>query len=275
MFPRTILALTLGTLLAGCNNGSLDSGSTTIVNGGIVVRGDRVVLHGADGIEGNLDAAGNLVVDGHAVTVDDSQREQLRRYYQGVRSVREHGLATGKAGAAVAMQSLKSVAASVAGGNGEQADAMLDNATSRVDQEASKICLDLQQVMVAQGRLASSLDAFKPFAGILHGDDDCSTTFAWHDSDHALTLKSGAGDGIRVTHTEPASVWGLQQGDVILAIGDHAVGQVQELLERLDASKPNPVVIRVRRDKTEREITVAERDYTNIAASLPAKTQPK
>jgi hypothetical protein len=275
MFPRTILALVLGTLLAGCSNGSLDSGSTTIANGGIVVRGDRVMLHGAGGIEGNLDVAGNLVIDGRTVTVDTSQREELQRYYQGARSVREHGIATGKAGVAVAMQSLKSAAAHVTGGNGEQADAMLNGATSRVDQEASKICLDLQQVMAAQGRLATSLGAFKPFADILHGDDDCSTTFAWHDSDHALTLKSGEGEGIRVTHTEPASVWGLQQGDVILAVDDHAVDQVQELRERLDASKPKPVAIRVRRDKTEHEITVAERDYTSIAASSSAKTQAK
>jgi hypothetical protein len=275
MFPRTILALVLGTLLAGCSNGSLDSGSTVIVNGDIVIRGDRVMLHGAGGIEGNLDAAGNLVIDGRTVTVDASQREQLQRYYQGARSVREHGIATGKAGAAVAMQSLKTAAAYVTGGNGEQADADLNSTTSRIDQEASNICLDLQQVMAAQGSLATSLGSFKPFADIVHGDDDCSNTFTWHDADHVLTLKSGDGEGIRVTHMEPASVWGLQQGDVILAVDDHAVDQVQELLERLNASKPNPVAIRVRRDKTEHEITVAERDYTNIAASSPAKTQAK
>lgn len=274
MFPRTILALVLGTLLAGCSNGSLDS-TTIIADGGIVVRGDRVMLHGASGVEGNLDAAGNLMIDGRTVSVDASQREQLQQYYQGARSVREHGIATGKAGAAVAMQSLKSAATHVTGGNGEQADAKLDSATSRVDQEASKICLDLQQIMAAQGHLATGLSAFKPFADIVHGDDDCSNTFAWHDSEHALTLESGDGEGIKVTHTEPASVWGLQQGDVILAVDNHAVDQVQELLERLDASKPRPVAIRVRRDKTEQEITVAERDYTNIAASSSAKTQAK
>lgn len=275
MFPRTILTLVLGTLLAGCSNGSSDGGSTVMVNGDIVVRGDRVLLHGAGGVEGNLDAAGNLMIDGRTVTVDTNQREQLQRYYQGARSVREHGIATGKAGAAVAMQSLKSAAAHITGGNGEQADADLNSTTSRIDQEASKICLDLQQVMAAQGSLATSLDAFKPFADIVHDDDDCSTTFAWHDADHALTLKSGDGKGIRVTHTEPPSVWGLQQGDVILAVDDHAVDQVQVLLERLDASKPNPVAIRVRRDNTEHEITVAERDYTSIAAPSSAKTQAK
>ena len=268
MFPRTILALAASALLAGCSNGSFDSGSTNIANGGIVVRGDRVILHGNGGVEGNLDAAGNLVIDGRTVTVDATQRQQLQQYYQGAHAVREHGIATGKAGAAVAVQSLKSAAAHVTGGDGEQADATLDAATSRVDQAASKICFDLQQIKGAQARLATGLAAFKPFAGIVHSnDDECSTTFAWHDAGHALSLKSGDGEGIEVTRTEPASVWGLQQGDVILAVDGHAVDQVEELLKRLDASKPKPVAIRVRRDTREQEITVAERDYTNIADS--------
>lgn len=275
MFPRTTLALVLGVLLVGCSNGASNGGSTNIANGGIVIHGDRVNLHGAGGVEGNLDAAGNLVIDGHPVAVDASQREQLQRYYQGVRLVREDGLATGRAGAAVAVQSLRSAAAQVTDGGSKQADATLNAATSRVDQAASKICLDLQQVRYVQSRLANGLDAFKPFADILHGGEDCSTTFGWHDADHALVLKSGDGngEGIRVTRTEPASVWGLQQGDVILAVDGHAVDQVQELRQKLYASRPKSVAIRVRRDKVEQEVTVDERDYANLAATSPDETQ--
>lgn len=271
MFPRTILTLALSTLLAACSNGSLDTGSTHIADGGIVVRGDQVILHGTGGIQGNLDAAGNLLIDGRTVTVDASQRAQLQRYYQGAHAVREHGIATGKAGAAVAVQSIKSAAAHVSGGDGAQADATLDAATSRVDQAASKLCLDMRQIQAAQGHLAASLGAFKPFAGIVHGDEDCVNTFVWRGSTQSLTLKSGDGEGISVTHTEPASVWGLQQGDVILAVDGHAVDQVQELLNRLDASKPEPVALRVRRDRAEQEINVTENDYGNIATPATAR----
>ncbi|WP_430388316.1 PDZ domain-containing protein [Dyella sp. 20L07] len=272
MFPRTILALALCTPLAACSNGAWDTGTTSIANGSVVVRGDRVILHGNGGAKGNLDAAGNLEINGRTITVDANQREQLRSYYQGAHAVREHGIATGKAGAAIAMQSLKTAAVHVTGGDDKQSDAKLDAATSRVDQEASKICLDLQQIMTAQASLATSLDAFKPFGGIVHGDDDCSTTVAWHDADHAITLKSGDGEGIKVTSTEPATVWGLQQGDVILAVDGHPVDKLNDLLKQLDASKPKPVAIRVRRDKAEQEITIAEGDYTNLAASASAKT---
>jgi len=170
LVPALILAA--GFVLAGCGNGL---NTTSIADGGIVVRGDRVTLHGDGGSEAVVDAAGKLVVDDREVAVDAAQRQLLKQYYQGALAVREHGLATGRAGAGVAVQSLKNAAAHVTGGDSEQADAGLDAATQRVNREASKICIDIQQIRLAQERLAGSLPAFKPFAGIIDGDgSDCS-----------------------------------------------------------------------------------------------------
>jgi hypothetical protein len=166
------LVLAAGFVLGGCGNGFH---TTTIANGGIVVNGDEVTLHGTGGSEATMDAAGKLEVDGREVAVDAAQRQLLKQYYQGALAVREHGLATGRAGAGVAVQSLKNAAAHVTGGDSEQADAGLDAATQRVNREASKICIDIQQIRLAQDRLAGSLPAFKPFAGIIDGDgSDCS-----------------------------------------------------------------------------------------------------
>lgn len=175
MFSRKIFSLVLavgaGLLMTGCGNGL---GTTSIANGGIVVNGDEVTLHGTGGSEAFLDAAGRLVIDGRDVAIDTTQRQLLQQYYRGARAVREHGVATGKAGAAVAVASLKNAATHVAGDDSDKADANLDAATRRVDQESSRICMDIQQIRVAQNRLAGSLAAFKPFAGIIDGDDDCS-----------------------------------------------------------------------------------------------------
>lgn len=169
---RFALALAASLVLAGCGNG-LDT--TTIANGGIVVLGDQVTLHGTGDSEALLDAAGRLVIDGHDVALDATQRQLLQQYYQGARAVREHGVATGKAGAAVAVQSLRNAAEHATGSGTEQTDAKLDTATRRVDDEANKICLDIGQIRAAQNRLADSLPAFKPFARIIDGDDsDCS-----------------------------------------------------------------------------------------------------
>lgn len=176
MFPRNpaiTLAFAAGLLLAGCGNGSFSS--TTIADGGIVLQGDEVTLHGTGGTEAFLDAAGRLVIDGRDVAVDATQRQLLQQYYQGARAVREHGMATGKAGAVVAVQSLKNAATQMTGGDSKQAEAKLDAATQRISQEASRICLDIRQIRTAQDRLATSLAAFKPFAAIIDGEGDhCS-----------------------------------------------------------------------------------------------------
>jgi hypothetical protein len=170
LVPALILAA--GFVLAGCGNGL---NTTSIADGGIVVRGDRVTLHGDGGSEAVVDAAGKLVVDDREVAVDAAQRQLLQQYYQGALAVREHGLATGKAGAGVAVESIKNAATHVTGGDGEQADAKLEAATQRIDREASKICLDIQQIRLAQDRLADALPAFKPFAGIIDDDgSDCA-----------------------------------------------------------------------------------------------------
>jgi hypothetical protein len=167
---RFILTVAASTMLAACGHGSLDSDSTSIVNGRIMVRADHVELHGKGGVEAILDAAGNMVVDGHATATDAPQREQLKQYYQAAKAVRDHGIATGKAGAAIAADSLKNVVTHLFSGHGAKADAKLEASTQRIRQEASKICLDVQQIKAAQDRLATSLPAFQPFAGIVGND---------------------------------------------------------------------------------------------------------
>jgi len=221
-------------LLAGCNNGSLSS--TTIANGGIVVDGDQVALHSTGGIGATLDASGNLAVEGKPVTVDAMQRQHLQQYYQGALAVREHGIATGKAGAAIGVQALKSAAAHVTGGDGAQADASFDAATRRVDQAASKICLDLQQIKAAQDRLAVELAAFKPFAGIVDADTaDCGTresSIRASANGVEVALKADR-DGLTVSQTPSHGFYGLEPGDRVVAVNGTPINSVDAFVKRL------------------------------------------
>lgn len=267
MFIRSsALAFVVVALLAGCSHGSL--GSTTIANGGIVVHGGDVVLHGTDRTEARLDGTGNLVIGGHPVTVTEAQRQQLQLYYQGALAVRRHGIATGKAGAAIGVQALKSAAMHVTGGDDAHADASLDAATRQVDEEASKICVDMRQIKAAQDRLATQLPAFKPFVGIVDDAGDCSNrSLVWRDAGRSLTFKSGDGNGVRVARTEPASVWGLQRGDLIVAVDGQAVDDVDDLVDRLSADKPAEARLRVLRSGAAQEVTIAGRDYAGLVDS--------
>lgn len=266
MFIRSsALAFAVVALLTGCSHGSL--GSTTIANGGIVVHGGDVILHGTGGTEAGLDATGNLVIGGHPVTVTEAQRQQLQLYYQGALAVRQHGIATGKAGAAIGVQALKSAAMHVTGDDAH-ADASLDAATRQVDEEASKICVDMRQIKAAQDRLATQLPAFGPFAGIVDDAGDCSNrSLVWRDAGRSLTFKSGDGNGVRVARTEPANVWGLQQGDMIVAVDGQALDDVDDLVDRLSADKPADARLRVLRSGAAQEVSIAGRDYAGLVDS--------
>jgi S1-C subfamily serine protease len=134
----------------------------------------------------------------------------------------------------------------------------------------------MRQIKAAQDRLATGLVAFKPFARIVDDAGDCSSrSLEWHDTDRSLALKSGDGKGVQVVRAEPSGVWGLQQDDVILAVDGQPVNDVDELLQRLSASKPSEAKVRLRRGNAEQEVAIAESDYSNILDQPPAATPAK
>lgn len=91
----------------------------------------------------------------------------------------------------------------------------------------------------------------------------------WHDADHSLSLHSDANNGIWVTGANPKSVWGLHQGDKILAIDGHPVKNIAELLDKLRMSKPKDVKLLVHRDDAQQVLTVSASDYMSIVGPEP------
>jgi len=160
-------------LLAGCSNGSDMSnfGGTSIANGGIRVNHEVATLHVSGVPNAVVSADGELRIDGKTVTTSPAQQEQLKRYAQAALAVREHGIATGKAGAAVAGAAIQGIAASIASGDSNQIDKHVDAKAKQVDEAANKICLDIAQIRAAQNALATDLPAFKPYSGILGADE--------------------------------------------------------------------------------------------------------
>lgn len=171
-----IFALLAAGLLAGCDRTNLpDLGNTTIANGAIKVRHGEVTLHVDDAPDATISAEGHLNIDGKPVVTTPPQDELLKRYQTAAAAVREHGIATGKAGAAVAGEAIKGVAASIANGDGDQVDKRVNAQTKRVEQAAMKICEDIADIKTAQDSLAAELPAFKPYGHILGPDaaNDC------------------------------------------------------------------------------------------------------
>jgi hypothetical protein len=171
-------ALLAAVVLAGCGNGSEmnNFGSTSIANGGIRVHHGAATLHVSGAPNAVISADGELRIDGRIVSTNPAQQELLKHYAQAALAVREHGIATGKAGAAVAGAAIQGIAASIASGDSNQIDKHVDAKAKQVEAAANLICLDIVQIRIAQNALATQLPAFKPYAGILNASqvDDCN-----------------------------------------------------------------------------------------------------
>ncbi|MBT2116639.1 DUF2884 family protein [Dyella sp. LX-66] len=154
--------LALCALATGCDSGS----SINTSHGDIRVHGGLLVLAADGAPRATIDAAGVLNIDGKTISVDDRQRDLLRRYYTSATAVRQHGIETGKAGAAMAGEALKGVAETVAGDK-DSVDKRVEAQTQKITDQVMKICDDLADIKVVQDELATSLPAFKPYAGIM------------------------------------------------------------------------------------------------------------
>ncbi|HEY0197756.1 MAG TPA: DUF2884 family protein [Rhodanobacter sp.] len=171
MGASLIGAVVLTGLLAGCDHDSdiniISSGNSNLVNGGIRLHDGLVTLHAKGSPDATISATGDLGIDQHAVEVNANQRSLLQQYYRNAAAVRQHGIETGKAGAAIAGQAISSVAKGIAKGDTDQIDKEIDAKTAVVTQTALKICGDLAGIKTAQDALASQLPAFKPYAAIV------------------------------------------------------------------------------------------------------------
>ncbi len=185
MSPRHLFfALLASGLLAGCSNGSdmSDFGSTSIANGGIRVNHGVAILHVSGAPNAVISADGELRIDGKTVSTTPAQQDLLKHYAEAALAVREHGIATGKAGAAVGGAAIQGIAAAISSGDSNQIDKHVEAKAKLVEQAAMKICQDIVSIKLAQDALATQLTAFKPYANILGADagEDC------HKDDHQV-----------------------------------------------------------------------------------------
>lgn len=173
---RLVYLLTVTALIAGCGRHSdhltlIEKGQTSIANGAITLQNDKVAVHADGSPDAVVDAAGNLSIGDRVVTLSPPQRVLLQHYYTAARAVREHGIATGKAGAAMAGDALKSAATGLVGGHPDQIDQQIEAKAGHLKEVAMQICNDLADIKAAQDSLAPQLPAFAPYAHAI-GDED-------------------------------------------------------------------------------------------------------
>lgn len=99
-------------------------------------------------------------------------------------------------------------------------------------------------------------------------------SLTWRGAGRVLDLHSDAVRGIVVTRASTGGTWGLQPGDVVLAVDGHPVPQIAALVERLRANKPAAVPMRIRRGHAEQALTLTAKDYGHLIGPKPPVAPP-
>lgn len=147
----------------------------------IDVDGGKVALTAPHQSDAVISASGDLSIGNASVTVNAAQRDLLKRYYTTAVSLRDDGIATGKAGLATAGKALGSVASGLASGNTDKIDSEVDASAAKVEAQAARVCKDVAELRTTQEALVSQLPAFQPYARIKARDaNECENNHVVH-----------------------------------------------------------------------------------------------
>ena len=169
------VAIALATLLAGCD-GETIIGSDSGGFHHLTLRNGTLTAHAQGAPDATISPTGELRIDDKAVAVTSEQRELLKKYYVDVVAIREAGIETGKAGAAMAGHAIGAVASGLAHGDPDSIGQKIDAHAQEVEAKADVICENLATLHTTQDAIVASLPTFKPYASIETTEvNDCLT----------------------------------------------------------------------------------------------------
>lgn len=165
-------AIALVALLAGCDGETIigdDSGFHHLT-----LRNGVLTAHAQGQPDAVIDAAGDLRIDDKPMTVTPVQRDLLKKYYRDVAAIRQAGIDTGKAGAAMAGHAVGAVVSGLAHGDPDSIGPRIQARAKDIEAKAMVICNDVASLRADENAITAVLPAFKPYANVNpHEVDDC------------------------------------------------------------------------------------------------------
>lgn len=147
------------------------------INGvNIDVNGKHVRTGGSGLPKAEITPAGDLLIDGKAVAINDAQRRQLLAYRGQIVGIAEAGMAIGSQGAAIAGTAISGAIGAIFSSEQGRKDfeQRMEAEGKKIEAEAMKLCKLMPPLLASQQALAGSLPAFKPYATMTQEDvDDC------------------------------------------------------------------------------------------------------
>lgn len=166
-----LLPLLLAPALAACSGqDSFDAH----VNGNLHISFDNgsLVVTSPGHADARIASNGDFRVGDTAVALTPAQRDLMKKFYGEAISVRDDGIATGKAGAALGVHAIGTVFDGLLSGKPDQIDHEMDARSKVVETAAMHLCGDLKQLKATQAELGTALPAFKPYA-VFRGEVRC------------------------------------------------------------------------------------------------------
>lgn len=153
-----LLTFSLGACVSGYSMGSI-ANRITVHNGYVSICGS----HASSAV---ITISGNLRIAGTTLPLTTPQRLLTRRYYNQVQDIVHQGMATGKAGAAMAGKVIGAVITGLASGDTDRIDHTANLQTMKIETAVAKICADLQAIQNTQKQITAQIPAFAPYTVI-------------------------------------------------------------------------------------------------------------
>src|SRR6185437_15871806 len=160
-----LLALLLVPALGACSDNGTQSSVNYHINGKLHVDFDKSGLL--------LSADGTLSIGDQPVSLTPDQRALTQRFYAEAMHVRDDGIATGKAGAALAGHAVGTVIGDLFSGQSDKIDHDMDGQSKTVETAALHLCGDIQQLRDTQKEIGARVAAFQPYAAF-KGEVHCN-----------------------------------------------------------------------------------------------------
>lgn len=121
-----------------------------------------------------LSPAGDLVVDGKTVAMDESQRAAALDYRRQLAGVAEAGALVGLQGAALAKVALKEAAKGLFSGDEKAMETRIEAEAEGVKKAALALCGQLPALLASEARFAKAVPEFAPYARMTQADvEEC------------------------------------------------------------------------------------------------------
>lgn len=134
----------------------------------------NISISSGSGTKAEISPAGDLLIGGKAVAINDAQRRLLLQYREQVVKVAEAGIEVGVQGANLGARAAGEAIKGIFSGNTDQIEARVNAEAKKLEESALKICDQMPGMLALQQQLAAAIPEFKPYATMEQDDiDEC------------------------------------------------------------------------------------------------------